>query len=471
MFRSIYSRMLITYILIAAFILLLQSVILVQLYKESYIEVTADSTVSQADHIAALISSPQHANDKSASSLLSTLEVYETDSITLWLIDENGIVYHVNPDEQLHISQDELVSSLEKVFKGETVVLRSEITSIMSGLALTVAVPVEYEDSGILYSIYMYRTIDAAQGLDYRFYRHLLISTLITIVVSGVLVLISSKHIALPIKQLNKMCIDISNGNFDTHIVTSGQDEIEQLATSFNTMAQNLKKHEKLRSSFVANVSHELRSPLTSIHGFAEGLLDGTIDEKDRDKYARVIVEESTRLKKLINELLDLSQIESGEFPLHLSQFDINEHIRRVLIRYIDRMEEKDIELNVSFTEEYCMVFADSDRIEQIIVNLIDNAIKFTPEKGTISIWTRTDEEKVLVGISDTGCGISKEDLDYIFERFYKSDKAHSNKIGTELGLSIVKKILDQHGETILVRSEPNKGTKFIFTLTSTDVI
>ena len=133
-------------------------------------------------------------------------------------------------------------------------------------------------------------------------------------------------------------------------------------------------------------------------------------------------------------------------------------------------MEEKNIELNVSFTEEYCMVFADADRIEQVIVNLIDNAIKFTPEYGTISIWSRIDEEKVLVGISDTGHGIPKEDLDYIFERFFKSDKAHSNKTGTGLGLSIVKKILDQHGETILVRSEPNKGTKFIFTLTSTDI-
>ncbi len=470
MFRSVYSRMLITYILIAAFILLLQSVILVQLYKESYIEVTADSTVAQAEQIATIITSPQHGDAKSVSALLTALEIYETDSVSLWLTDENGVVYHSDSNETLHITQEELSSSLQKVFNGETVVLRNEITSIMSGLVLTVAAPVKYEDGRILYAIYMKRTIDAAQGLDYLFYRHLLLSTLITILISAVLVFISTKHITLPIKQLNRMCIDISNGNFDTQITTAGQDEIEQLATSFNTMAQNLKRHEKLRSSFVANVSHELRSPITSIHGFAEGLLDGTIDEKDREKYARVIVEESTRLKKLINELLDLSQIESGEFPLHLSQFDINEHIRRVLIRYIDRMEDKNIELNVSFTEEYCMVFADADRIEQVIVNLIDNAIKFTPENGTISIWTRTDEEKVLVGISDTGEGISKEDLDYIFERFFKSDRAHSNKIGTGLGLSIVKKILDQHGETILVRSEPNKGTKFIFTLTSTDI-
>ena len=291
MFRSIYSRILITYILIAAFTLLLQSVILVQLYKDSYIEVTADSTVAQAEQIATIISSQQNGSVKSASSLLTTLEIYETDSVSLWLIDENGVVYHSSNSEHLYITQEELSSSLEKVFNGETVVLKNEITSIMSGLALTIAVPVKYQDSGILYAIYMNRTIDAAQGLDYMFYRHLLISTAITILISAALVFISSKHITLPIKQLNKMCIDISNGNFDTQITNVGQDEIEQLASSFNTMAQNLKRHETLRSGFVANVSHELRSPITSIHGFAEGLLDGTIDEKDRDKYIRVIVE------------------------------------------------------------------------------------------------------------------------------------------------------------------------------------
>lgn len=469
MFRSIYARMLITYIMIAAFILLLQSVILVQLYKQSYIDITSESTIDQAEQIAKIISSSQHSENISVSQLLITLEAYDTDETHLWLVDKNGIVLQVNHEMELKLTSEELSQSLSSVLDGETVVLEKQTTSIMAGLALTVAVPVVPHDGDINYTVYMHRDIDAAQGLDYMFYRHLLLSTVITVLVSALLVLISSRHITLPIQQLNKMCIDISNGNFDTQIMTSGQDELVQLATAFNEMAQNLKKHETLRSSFVANVSHELRSPITSIHGFAKGLQDGTIEEKDREKYAAVIVEESLRLKKLINELLDLSQIESGQFPLHLSQFDINEQIRRIIIRYIERMEEKNIELNVSFSDEYCNVFADVDRIAQVLVNLIDNAIKFTPENGTISIWARTDEEKVLIGISDTGQGIPKDDLDYIFERFYKSDKAHSNKIGTGLGLSIVKKIMDQHGETILVRSSPNKGTQFIFTLTQID--
>ncbi len=469
MFRSIYARMLITYIMIAAFILLFQSVLLAQLYKGSYMNVTAEGTVAQAEQIAKMIASPQHSSARSVSLILNTLAIYEDENTHIWLVDKNGVVLGSEKNNDVILNEEKLSSSLYQVFKGETAIVENEVTSYMSGLDMTVAVPV-FEDGEVKYAVYLYEHINSAQGFGYMFYRHLAISTVITILVSALLVLISSRHITLPIKQLNKMCIDISNGNFDTQILTSGKDEIEQLASSFNTMAQNLKRHETLRSSFVANVSHELRSPITSIHGFAKGMLDGTIEEKDREKYTKVIVEESTRLKKLINDFLDLSQIESGEFPLHLTKFDINEQIRRVIIRYIDRMEEKNIELNVALIDEQCNVFADEDRIDQIIVNLIDNAIKFTPENGSISIWTRTEDEKVLVGISDTGVGIPKEDLDYIFERFYKIDKAHTNKVGTGLGLSIVKKILDQHGETILVRSSPNKGTQFIFTLTSVDL-
>ena len=469
MFRSIYARMLITYIMIAVFTLLLQSVILVRLYKNSYFDATSDGTKYQAEQVARILSSTEDGEERSISSLLHTLELYETDSIHLWLVDSNGIVLQAVKNKNVFLTEKDLSESYQKVFSGESVIIENRNVGYFSGINITAAVPVE-EDGTIKYAIYLNEQIDASQGLDYMFNRHLAISTIITVLVSSLLVLISSRHITLPIQQLNKMCIDISNGNFDTQIITSGQDEIEQLATSFNTMAKNLKRHENLRSSFVANVSHELRSPITSIHGFAKGMLDGTIEEKDRAKYTQVIVDESMRLKKLINELLDLSQIESGEFPLHLSKFDINEHIRRVVIRYIDRMEEKDINLNVSLPEEQCMVFADIDRIDQILVNLIDNALKFTPENGTISVWTSIDEEKVLVGVSDTGCGIPKEDLDNIFERFFKSDKSHTNKIGTGLGLSIVKKIIDQHGETILVRSSPNSGTQFIFTLTSAQI-
>ncbi|MEX1377378.1 MAG: HAMP domain-containing sensor histidine kinase [Eubacteriales bacterium] len=469
MFRSIYARMLITYIMIAVFTLLLQSVILVRLYKNSYFEATSQSTIYQAEQVARILSSPDSGETRSISSLLHTLELYETDSIHLWLVDKNGVVLQAVNSKDVFLTEKDLAESYQQVFNGDNVIIENKNVRYLSGINITAAVPV-IENGDIKYAIYLNEQIDAAQGLDYMFNRHLAISTIITVLVSSLLVLISSRHITLPIQQLNKMCIDISNGNFDTQILTSGQDEIEQLATSFNSMAKNLKRHENLRSSFVANVSHELRSPITSIHGFAKGMLDGTIEEKDRAKYTQVIVDESMRLKKLINELLDLSQIESGEFPLHLTKFDINEHIRRVVIRYIDRMEEKGVNPNISLSDEHCMVFADIDRIDQVLVNLIDNALKFTPENGTISVWTSIDEEKVLVGVSDTGCGIPKEDLDNIFERFYKSDKSHTNKVGTGLGLSIVKKIIDQHGETILVRSSPNSGTQFIFTLTSAQI-
>jgi signal transduction histidine kinase len=243
------------------------------------------------------------------------------------------------------------------------------------------------------------------------------------------------------------------------------RDEIGQLAMSFNTMAEELKKQEDLRSGFVANVSHELRSPMTSIHGFAQGMLDGTIPQEDHQKYLEVIVGETRRLNKLIRELLDLSQIESGKFPLHMQVFDVNELISRVLITFEEKIVSKSLEIEVDFKQDKAMVQADPDRIEQVVINLLDNAVKFTGEGGNIKIWSHGTQDKMLIGVSDNGPGIPEEDQPYVWERFYKVDKSHSGKKGTGLGLSIVKKIIDQHGERITLQSQPGGGATFVFSL------
>jgi signal transduction histidine kinase len=279
------------------------------------------------------------------------------------------------------------------------------------------------------------------------------------------LVFISSSRITQPLKEMSEMTKDIAKGDLSKRVEIQSNDEIGLLAQSFNDMAGELAKQEELRTGFVANVSHELRSPLTSIHGFAQGMHDGTIAQDDQKQYLQIIVDETTRLKKLIRELLDLSQIESGTFPLNKKVYDINEQIRRVLIRYLDIIEEKGIDVEVNFKQDFCMVCADWDRIEQVLVNLIDNAIKFTPRDGKITLWSHECDGKVLVGVTDTGEGIAREDLPFIFERFYKSDKSHTEKKGTGLGLSIVKKIIEEHGHTIKATSNPGAGASFTFSL------
>ena len=193
-------------------------------------------------------------------------------------------------------------------------------------------------------------------------------------------------------------------------------------------------------------------------------MLDGTIPPEEHPRYLSVVLSETRRLTKLISELLDLSRIESGKFPLHYQRFDANELIARIMFQYEGRIEEKHINVDISFRQEQCVVWADPDRISQVVVNLIDNAVKFLEDGGSLTVWTLMDEEHAIVTVKDDGPGISADDLPYIFDRFYKADKAHSGK-GTGLGLSIVKKILEQHGQDIKCTSAPGRGTAFMFTL------
>ena len=234
-------------------------------------------------------------------------------------------------------------------------------------------------------------------------------------------------------------------------------------------MAEELKLQDGLRNTFIANVSHELRTPLASVQGFIQGMLDRAIEEEDRDKYLEIVLGETKRMNTLITDLLNLAKIESGKFPIEYSEFDINELLRRCILLFEQRIEEGQLDVNIQLGESKLYVWADQDRISQVITNLIDNAVKFTPPGGELKIWTQSAGNKVYVSIADTGEGIPVEDQPYVFERFFKVDKSHSqSKAGTGIGLSIVKRIISQHGENITLQSVPGKGTTFTFSLTRT---
>lgn len=220
-----------------------------------------------------------------------------------------------------------------------------------------------------------------------------------------------------------------------------------------------------MRKDFVANVSHELRSPLTSITGFVQGMLDGTIPESEYKKYLEIVLAESQRLSRLTKEMLDLTRIESGNMPLHKTVFDINELIRRVIITKENALENKQLDLNIAFKEEKINVYADQGGIEQVLVNLLDNAIKFTPPGGEISISSCIKEGRAAVAIKDTGAGIKQDILPHIWERFYTENKSRTGSKGVGLGLSIVKRIMVQHGQDITAQSKEGEGSTFTFTL------
>ncbi|MBR1685278.1 MAG: HAMP domain-containing histidine kinase, partial [Clostridia bacterium] len=256
-----------------------------------------------------------------------------------------------------------------------------------------------------------------------------------------------------------------SDGDFSVRVPEKGQyRETEELTHAFNTMADRISSNEASRREFVANVSHELRSPITSISGFVTGMLDGTIPEEKHAEYLKIVEGETRRLTKLISDLLALSRLEREDAMLTCTDFDICELFRQAVIRRVSDLEKKQMDLVCDFAEESCMVHADRDRIEQVIVNLLDNAIKFTPEGGNITLCVRREGDRCRMEVRDSGIGIASEDRDRIFERFFTVDRAHTSGKGTGLGLSICQRILQMHGESIRLL-DTEEGAAFAFYL------
>jgi signal transduction histidine kinase len=338
---------------------------------------------------------------------------------------------------------------------------------------LTIAEPLKYlQDDGSekIIGVVLLNSplpgIAEARGRVIRFY---IISMLVSAVISIILVYIFSRRVTKPLTQIRNAAKTIAGGDFSKRLQIISKDEIGELAAAFNQMAEALKNIEEMRRGFIANVSHELRTPLTSINGFIEGVLDGTIVPEKQSYYLSIAKEETLRLSRLISDLLDLARMESGEAKIELSNFEINELIRRCIIKLEKSILEKEIEVEALFGEEETFVNADADAIERVIINLLHNAVKFSKKKGRIRVITETGKERVTVSVEDEGEGIKPEEVSLIWERFYKSDKSRSNdRSGTGLGLAISRNLINEHNQTIWVESEYGKGSRFSFTLERT---
>ncbi|HAA24673.1 MAG TPA: sensor histidine kinase, partial [Ruminiclostridium sp.] len=224
---------------------------------------------------------------------------------------------------------------------------------------------------------------------------------------------------------------------------------------------------EKMRRDFIANISHELRTPMTSINGFIEGILDGTIPAEKQKDYLNIVKDEVKRLQRLVSDLLDIARMEAGEMTMNISTFDICEVVRIGVIYLQKELEDKNLNFRANFEREAMFVSADKDAIQRVIINLLHNAVKFTPEGGNISVTVFEAKGKAEISVSDSGEGIPEEDLPYVFDRFHKADKSRSkDKTGVGLGLYIVKNIIKAHNEYITVQSKTGEGTTFTFHLT-----
>lgn len=299
--------------------------------------------------------------------------------------------------------------------------------------------------------------------------RVFLLSALGVLALTFVVVYILTYRLVRPLRQMAAATRRFGEGDFSMRIPVTGKDEIAELATALNNMAISLSSVEDMRRSFVANVSHELKTPMTTIAGFIDGILDGTIPPDKQAHYLKIISDEVKRLSRLVRSMLDLSRIDAGQLRINRVKFDLMEATCSTLLSFEQRLEDKHITITGLEDCDYTEVYADFDLIGQVIYNLIENAVKFTNESGSIDIRFGRQDGRILYSVRNTGAGIARQEMPHIFERFYKSDKSRSlDKSGVGLGLYIVKSIINLHHGEIVVRSAENEYTEFAFWLPDT---
>ena len=288
----------------------------------------------------------------------------------------------------------------------------------------------------------------------------------IVLILSSAFLVLYFFQVHRPIKEITRATNEYSKGNLSYHVKPMHNDEIGRLGMSLDYMASQLNESDKFQQKFLSNISHDFRSPLTSIKGYLEAIQDGTIPPEMLDKYIGIMLFETERLTKLTSNILTLNELDPKSVRLDISTFDLNSIIRHTVETFEGTCKKKGIKFNITYANSVQNVKADKGRIQQVIYNLIDNAIKFSKENSYIYITVKQKGEKAQISIKDTGCGIAKEDIDKIWDRFYKSGSSRGrDKKGSGLGLSITKEVIQAHGENIDVVSTVGVGTEFIFTL------
>ena len=325
--------------------------------------------------------------------------------------------------------------------------------------------PVTQEVVGVVYGVSTTASLDSMwQGFIGLFFMTAFVVLMISFMASSV----TTMRQVQPIREMVQATRRYAEGDFDIRMYDYGRgDEIGELAASFNNMAESLQQTERQRREFIANISHELKTPMTTIAGYTDGILDGTIPPENERQYLQIISDESRRLSRLVRRMLDVSQLQAMD-PLKTgSHFDLCESMRRVLISMERKITDRNLDVEADIPDEPILVLGDNDMITQVIYNLLENATKFAREGSTLYLGVATIDGKARVTVRNVGDTIPAEELPLLGERFHKSDKSRSeDKDGVGLGLYIVKTILEQHKEKINVTSE-NGVTTFTFSLTT----
>ncbi len=345
---------------------------------------------------------------------------------------------------------------------------RDDLDGLYEQRRFVVGVPaVNSETREIVGEVFAVATMTSLDTMWQGFVGLFFMTALVSLMIAFMAASITAMRQVKPIREMAQATRRYAEGDFDVRMKDYGRnDEVGELAASFNNMAESLQQTERQRREFIANISHELKTPMTTIAGYTDGILDGTIPPENERKYLQIISDESRRLSRMVRRMLDVSQLQTMDPLRNGNHFDLCESMRRVLISMEQKINDRHLDVDADIPDEPILVLGDNDMITQVIYNLLDNAAKFAREGTTLYLGVAARDGKARVTVRNIGDTIPAEELPLLFERFHKSDKSRSeDKDGVGLGLYIVKTILEQHKEKINVTSEDGVTT-FSFSLT-----
>lgn len=480
MFKSVFAKYMLTFMLIIFISFLILIVIITGTVNRYAITAKKETLSNAADTVSEFLG--ERTEGLSSTDFIEMITAGERDvdrilralassgeDISILLVHNNGDVVRMISADGTTGPSDAVVprSIMDEVNSNVEFSEFRSLEGVFETSHFFAAAPVFTEDGYVCGTVFACSSSATQDELLSVMVRTVLIASLWVMLAALIAVYIITERVSGPLKGMSLMAKDFAAGNFDARVPVRGKDEVAELAVALNNMADSLSRLEVMRNTFVANVSHDLRTPMTTISGFIDNILSGAIPPEKRDYYLGLIRTEVQRLARLVTSLLDISRIQAGDRKFDHRPFDICEMARLILISFETKIESKKLDVCFECDDERMIACADHDAIYQILYNICDNAVKFSRQGGKLSVSLRANKEHhVVVSVYNEGEGIAAADLPFVFERFYKGDKSRGlDKSGMGLGLFIAKAIIDAHHERIWVESEQGSFCAFNFTL------
>ena len=463
--KTLYLKFCLAYLIFGIFGFIIIAVFVSNLTLEHLCREKSESLYKEATLIANTYASDLYDTTTSLDTVKKQLDALDTYlSARIWIINPSGRMI-LDSSEPVNIQNEVIVENFDPTITVGSYYTTGNFFNYFEEEMLSVFAPItsDYEVRGY---VVIHSSMQELELAKENLLKISYITFVVLFLLSAIILIFFTEAVYKPLRKITTATEQYASGNMHYELQIDSNDEIGYLASILSFMAGEIAKSEDNQKKLVANVSHDFRSPLTSIKGFLEAMLDGTIPQELYPKYIGIVLNETDRLIKLTNSLLTLNNLNTKGMILEKSDFDINQVIRNTVTAFEPSCIEKKIAVELVLTSDEMLVNADMGKIQQVLYNLLDNAIKFSPVNSFIKIETYEKHNKIFISVKDNGIGIPKDSLKQIWSRFYKTDLSRGkDKKGTGLGLSITKEIIQSHNEHINVISTEGVGTEFIFSL------